>query len=376
MANPGAALLLLAALAPAAPSSHGRVTTPGSARTAQESNIPAPQGWAALDQGDAARAAGIFREALERSPYNPALHFGAGYASYLLGRLDASISSLKKALEYDPRFVQAAALLAQVAYDRGDLALAIRSMEKAVALAPADRMRSEQLTRWRNEAVVHDALDERIGVRFRILFEGHAQQAVADRVARVLERAYWRVGAALNSYPPESLTVLLYTERQFQDITRSPAWAGGEFDGRIRVAVGDAMRTPAALDRVIEHEFVHAAIASLAPRGVPVWVHEGLASALESDDDEWVVKALASTRWRLTLDQLAVGFDGLSTGKVMLAYAESAVAGRLLLEKLGPNLGVFLQMLGSGHTVGQALSTLDVRPEAFEAAWRARIGIR
>jgi hypothetical protein len=33
-------------------------------------------------------------------------------------------------------------------------------------------------------------------------------------------------------------------------------------------------------------------------------------------------------------------------------------------------------MLGSGHTVDQALSTLDVRPDAFQAEWRRRVGIR
>jgi hypothetical protein len=221
---------------------------------------------------------------------------------------------------------------------------------------------------------VHEDLEERVDLRFRVLFEGTAQQPVADRVSRVLERAYWQVGKVLNSYPPEALTVLLYTDRQFQDITRAPAWAGGEFDGRIRVAVGGALRTPAALDRVMVHEFVHAAIASLAPRGVPVWVHEGLASMLESRDHSWVKTTLGGTRRRMTLEQLGSGFDRLGEEMVLVAYAESAIAGQLLIERLGPNLTLFLQMLGNGHTVDQALSTLDVGPEEFEAEWRRRIG--
>jgi len=339
----------------------------------QEGDLPAPAGWEALERGDGAKAAAVFRDALDRSPDNPALHFGAGYAAYLLGRLDASISSLKKALRFDPRFIQAAALLGQVAYERGDLDLAIRSMEKAVALAPHDPLRSQQLARWRREAALHEDLDERPGVRFRVLFEGGAQQPIADRVSAVLERAYWQVGNILNSYPSETLTVLLYTDRQFQDITRAPAWAGGEFDGRIRVAVGGALRTPDALDRVMMHEFVHAAIAALAPRGVPAWVHEGLASVLESDDQAWVSTTLRTTKSRIALDQLAGGFDHLGRDLALVAYAESAVAGRLLIERLGPNLMVFLQMLGSGHTVSQALSTLHVRPEEFDAEWRRRI---
>ena len=256
-----ACLLLVSAPHPASIAAPGHALVERGTSTAvgeQDSDL-APEGWAALERGDASKAAAIFRDALDRSPYNAPLHFGAGYAAYLLGRLDASISSLKKALELQPRFVQAAALLAQVAYDRGDLELAIRSMEKAVALNPQDRMRAEQLARWKHESSVHESLDERTDVRFRVMFEGTAQQAIADRVSKVLEAAYWRIGKTLNSYPSETLTVLLYTDRQFMDITQAPAWAGGEFDGRIRVAVGGALKTPKSLDRVMIHEFVHAA---------------------------------------------------------------------------------------------------------------------
>jgi len=343
---------------------------------AQESGLPAPEGWAALERGDAARAATVFREALDRRPRDPALHFGAGYAAYQLGRHDAAISALKKALEFEPRFIQAAALLGQVAYDRGDLDLAIRSMEKARALAPGDPQIAEQLERWRRESAVHEKLEVRPSVRFRVLFEGSAQRAIGERVTQILESAYWSVGQTLNSYPSETLTVVLYTERQFQDITRAPSWADGEFDGRIRLAVGGALRSPGALDRVVTHEFVHAAIASVAPRGVPAWVNEGLASFLDSSDQSWVARSLASTNTRIPLGQLDDGFARFDGQLAAIAYAESAVAARLLTERLGPNLGVFLQMLGTGHTVDQALSTLNVRPEAFHAEWGRRVGSR
>ena len=56
-----------------------------------------------------------------------------------------------------------------------------------------------------------------------------------------------------------------------------------------------------------------------------------------------------------------------SAGRV----AESAVAAEILCESLGPKLGVFVQLVGSGHTPDQALSTLNVRPEAYHAEWRS-----
>ena len=343
---------------------------------AGQGEVPAADAWAALDRGDAARAASLFREALERSPRNPILHYGAGWAAYALGRHDAAISALKRALEFDAKFVQAAALLGTVAYASSDLDLAIRSMEKAAALAPNDPRIRQQLERWRKESDVHAKLDERTGLRFRVLFEGTQQQALGERVSRVLESSYWTIGKALNSYPGETLTVVLYTNKQFQDITRAPAWAGGGYDGRIRLPVGGALRTPATLDRVVRHELVHAMIAHAAPRNVPTWVNEGLASVLESTDRTWVRQVLGKTSEVFSLEDLEHGFDHLNGEEATVAYAESAVAAEILVERLGPNLGVFLQMLGNGHTTDQALSTLNVRPEAFHAEWRKRVGLR
>ncbi|MGH8636158.1 MAG: tetratricopeptide repeat protein [Burkholderiales bacterium] len=342
----------------------------------QQSELPVPDAWAALEKGDASRAAGLFREALERNPRSAVLHFGAGWAAFALGRHGAAISSLKKAVEYDASFPQAATLLAQVAYASGDLDLAIRSLERAVALRPAEFGLRQQLEQWRKESALHAGFDSLPGVRFRVMFEGAAQQAVGARVEQVLESAYWTIGKTLNSYPSETLTVVLYTDRQFQDVTRLPGWAGGAYDGRIRLAVGGAMRTPAALDRLVRHELVHAVIDHAAPRNIPAWLHEGLASALESPDRAWIAAALREVREVYSLDDLSRGFGHLDGPSARIAYAESALAAEILRERLGPNLGVFVQMVGNGHTVDQALSTLNVQPETFHGEWRRRLGVR
>jgi tetratricopeptide (TPR) repeat protein len=334
------------------------------------------EAWAALQRGDAAAAASIFRQHLERRPTDPQLHYGAGIAAYELGRTDAALSSLKKAIELDPTFVAALTTLAQVAYNGGDLDVAIRSLEKASALSPGDGGIAQQLERWRRESSVHSSMAEKPGVRFRILYEGAAQQAIGERVSRVLERAYWSIGKTLNSYPTETLTVILYTNRQFQDITRAPAWAGGGYDGRIRVAVGGALRSPRELDRVVTHELVHAVVGSAAPRNVPAWINEGLASYLESNDHAWARQVIRSAGTVFPLDDLANGFGGLDGASALVAYAESEIAAEILCETLGPNIGVFLQMIGNGDPLDQALLAVRVQPEAFRAEWRRRIGVR
>jgi len=346
------------------------------ATTALSQDLPAADAWAALERGDASRAAAIFRDALDRSPDNAILLYGSAQASLALGRTDAALSSLKRAVQHDPKFIHAYVLLAQVAYGAADLDLALRSLEKAVALAPRDRELAAHLDRWRKESELHRSFASAPSVRFNVLFEGPAQKAISDRVSAVLESAYWSVGKQIDIYPGVSLDVILYSNKQFRDITRAPAWAGGGYDGRIRLPVSGALKSPQMLDRVVIHEYVHSVIRSAAATGIPTWVNEGIASHLEPGDKSWVTEALKASSERIPLGELENGFDDLDGDSALLAYAESAVAGQLLVERLSPYVGAFLQLLGNGHTVDQALSRHGVKPEQFYAEWRRRVNMR
>jgi tetratricopeptide (TPR) repeat protein len=343
--------------------------------SAQDAQLTARDAWAALQSGDASKAAAIFRQELDRSPQNPTLHFGSAYASIALGRTDAAISSLKRAVEYNPKFLDAMILLSQVAYQSGDLDLALRTLEKAAALAPRNQEIANQLAEWRKESSLHQSFQTHAGIRFNILFEGPAQKALSDRVSALLENAYWKIGQTLNIFPGEALNVIIYSNKQFQDITRAPAWAGGGFDGRIRIPVNGALKAPQLLDRVVTHEYVHAVLRAAAPAGLPAWINEGLASHLESSNKSWAAAVLRRADGRISLDDLVEGFGRFDGPTSAVAYAESQIAGQLLCERLGTSIGPFIQLLGSGHTVDQALSTHGVRPELFYAEWRRRIGM-
>ncbi len=354
------------------------VVLPGLSQPARGQDAPptAADAWASLERGDASKAAAIFRAELDRAPRDPILHFGSAQASFALGRTDAAISSLKRAVEYNPRFLHAWVLLAQISYQTGDLNSALSALEKAAALAPRDTRIASQLAQWQKESSLHQSFQTHASVRFNVLFEGPAQKALSDRVSATLESAYWSIGQTLNLYPSVALDVILYSNKQFRDITRAPAWAGGGYDGRIRIPASGALRTPQALDRVVTHEYVHAVVRYAAPTGVPAWINEGLASHLESSDKTWATRVLRATGARIPLEDLVEGFGGLDSAVATVAYAESQVAGQLLCERLGANVGPFLQMLGNGHTVDQALSNHGVQPEAFYAEWRRRVGLK
>ena len=91
------------------------------------------------------------------------------------------------------------------------------------------------------------------------------------------------------------IDVVLYSPEQFKTVTRLPAWAVGIYDGRIKVPLGGTAATADDLERVLEHELVHAIVAAIAGPTVPAWLNEGLATALERNGAEWADEVAAAS---------------------------------------------------------------------------------
>jgi tetratricopeptide (TPR) repeat protein len=290
--------------------------------------------WTALNAGEAHAAAVGFREALAADPRNAKLHLGAGMAASLERRDADARDEFERALELDPKLAQARALLGQIQYRMGERELAVRTYETLVAMTPDDRDAQATLARWRREADLHDRMELAVGSHFTISFEGPKEADLAAEALELLDRAYWRISQLFGSYPAEPIGVVLYTSEQFRDITRAPAWAAGAYDGIIRVPMRGALDKREELDRVLSHEFTHALIRTLAARGVPAWLNEGLATALETGNLEWAEK-LASAHPPVPLRALASGFGRFTGGQAQLAYATSALAARRLLDEAG-----------------------------------------
>jgi hypothetical protein len=255
--------------------------------------------------------------------------------AHLQGRSEAARRYLIDALRIDPGLTAASLLLGRVLYDAGDIDGAIDAYQQASARTPGDPRLARQLEAWRAEAALHSGFRRKLGEHFTVLFEGPAEATLAERAVEILERAYWRVGTALNTYATEVITVVLYTREQFRDITQSPEWAGGAFDGRIRMPVQGALQESAEFERVLTHEFTHALVESVARRGVPFWLHEGLAVLFEGSDLTKKDKQVRDASARIPLSRLERSFEGLSGADASLAYAESAVAVRALLDQAG-----------------------------------------
>lgn len=331
-------------------------------------------GWEYMAAGRARAASDAFRDALAGDPRNPRLHLGAGAAAYSDRRdLDARME-IERALSLAPGMFDARMLLGRVQYRIGDLQTAIATLEGVVADAPSSPEARATLDRWRREAALHDRMRQVVSGGFTVSFDGPSGEALASGALASLDRAYWRVGALLGVFPSQPIAVVLYSTEEFADITQLPAWAVGAYDGTIRVPIRDALKNPTELDRVLAHELTHAFVHALAPGGAPLWLEEGLATALEADDLGWAERSIRDAQAPASLQALASGFSLLNAGQARLAYAISALVVRRILDDAGPGaVANLLRDLGDGidfdtaalHRLNRSLADLQTSGHSF-----------
>jgi len=333
-------------------------------------------GWKLLQSGEADRAAKIFAEALEAQPDEPVLQFGAAVASHLQGRTKDATTRLKRALDIAPNLTPASMLLGQLQYTAGDVNEAIATYEKALKHAPNDPDLTAKLRAWRAAADANRGFVESRVDRFRVSFQGHVDKPLAARATELLESAFWRIGRTLGAYPSDPVVVLLYTEKQFRDITLAPEWSGGVYDGRIRVPAAGATQKPQLFERVLVHELTHAMVASLAPRGIPTWLHEGLAQHFEGDDAGAARQRLKALGVVAPLRYLEGSFSHFTSDQAMVAYDQSLVIVDTLIRRGTVDWNALFRALGDSSRTEYTFDNFGLRYSELEEELGAAIGAR
>jgi tetratricopeptide (TPR) repeat protein len=310
-----------------------------------------------------------FVSAAQSRPADVSLALRAGYAAARLGRFADAEGWVRRALALSPELAYASALLAQVLHAQGKVVEAIAVVNAGLKHTPRDEVLLGLAESWRDEARRDARLYEARGAHFSVMFDGPADDVAARRVVDILEQAYLRIGGILAAYPAEPVGVVLYTREQFRDITRSPGWAGGLYDGRIKIPMIGALDRSGDLRRILEHEFVHALVAGLAGSTAPAWLNEGLAVALEPGDLGWARETLVASPRRLTYPELERGFGRLSEADAALAYAQSSLTVKRLLDLRGPAAMVaLLRSLGSGMPFAAAFqSAMQMRLDELQS---------
>lgn len=250
-------------------------------------------------------------------------------------------------------------------YRLNDLEGAREQAQAALALRRDEEL-IELLLKLRREISVQRDYDDARTAHFTVLYDGYEHEEIKVLVLDILKSAYADIGKELDHFPEEPITVILYTGKDFSDVTRAPGWAGGMFgktDGKIRLPVRGAEGQERALRRVIGHEYVHALVHALAP-SAPMWLHEGLAQYLSGDQAVSVAQVIP-------LPVLADGFPA-DARAAYAAYMVSLQAVTDLVDERGmPPLRRLLAELGAGKGIEAAFAAAYGEPfSRWARRWR------
>ncbi|MDH4100490.1 MAG: peptidase MA family metallohydrolase [Nitrospirota bacterium] len=332
-------------------------------------------GWANIKKGEYWDAIGNFKEAISYNQGEASFYLGLGLSYFQMKNLDSAIVELGTAAKMSKKDPMPHQLLGQIYYQRDDLVRALEHWEKALELDPQDTHTRSKIAKLKREQAVQSDFNRDTSSHFTIRYEGGEKAEVGKKVLSILEEAYGRLGRELSHFPSEDIVVILYSNQQFRDVTLSPGWAGGVFDGKIRIPIGNIDLNDLRLERVVRHEFTHALVHSIAA-SIPTWFNEGLARYFEGGNEaateKKALRGIAAKNMLIPLDALEGGFMVMNKERAWLAYAESLSAVTYLVERYGIyDTKRLLLDLAKGNSMGTAFyNVLFISYEDFQANWK------
>ena len=340
-----------------------------------------------LKRGQFAAAGRAFRQAAGLDPKNANLLYYRGVLAFKQGHYTESVDLLEKAIERKPENAAAWTTLGHAYYRLDRLDRTIAAWQAALARQAVE---SEALQRYlkqvRAETRLQDVALAGQSRHFRVkvdsTFSG-LENTAAD-VLRFLEDGHDKVSADLGFYPRETITVVLYAKRNFQQVTGMQHWVGGTFDGaRIRVAVKDYARHREAIRRTLVHEFTHMVVLRLAGgMPVPAWINEGIARVEEgvtSLEAHETLKRMGGKRGLFAFSRLEQPFASLnSVSDARLAYAQSCAFTHYLVSiHTMRGVGRFIRALRDPPAGGMPATfqkTFGVTLEDAIGKWKETLG--
>ena len=121
-----------------------------------------------------------------------------------------------------------------------------------------------------------------LGLRILLRYEpGQITEEVARALLVALDSEFARIHPNSAAPPASALSPSSKAATSYFNTTGAAEWSGGQYDGRIRVALLDSDGISPQTRRAFAHELVHACLSTLG--SWPAWLQEGLAQKLSGD---------------------------------------------------------------------------------------------
>ncbi|NIM14066.1 MAG: tetratricopeptide repeat protein [Candidatus Aminicenantes bacterium] len=213
----------------------------------------------------------------------PRLYLGLGACYFSLSRYAEAERAFSQVLELQPRHFLAHKMLGEIYYLTNNMDDAREHWQAALKIKPGDDYTKKRLTGLKKYKHMAENFETEVDMMFSVSFNGTKKPQLRDLVLNMLAEISRELGQKLNLYPNRQIPVILLTNQAFFDITGSPKWAGGVYEGHIKVPVDNYQ--PGLLRIVLAHEYVHAVIFDRLSFRCPWWLNEGLAQYLSGDQE-------------------------------------------------------------------------------------------
>ena len=272
------------------------------------------------------------------------LNLASAYLS--AGRSLQALREADQVLDARPTHVDALILRGEALYRVERLDAAIVAWTRAHEIAPSPRT-AQRLEKAQRERQVGGEFLRSDAAHFTLRYDGAVtEDDVGREILAFLEEQFDGLVRRYNHLPPSIIVVILYPAREFHEVTGTPSWTGGIFDGKIRVPIGGLDRVTDGLRRVLTHELTHSFVTSKSGGNASRWMQEGLAQLEEGK---------SPSRGTLTSLGRAYRSDGSRWGEE-LDYASSLALVHFLVGRYGSSsLVQILEQEGRGRSEDQAL---------------------
>lgn len=311
-----------------------------------------------VQEGNLDNASRLYREALAVAPDSITGRVELADLFLIRGNLQAAQSQLEQAKRIAPDEPTVREKLGNVYYRRGRTALAIREWERAMEISPnADLLLKLKKALRENDQDIE--FDEIRRPQFLIRYDGMVNEAIGRAIASALDEEYAELRQELRSSPRAPITVTLYTNREFEEVTDLPAWISAVYDGEVRIPVQGIDQVTPGVRKLLRHELTHSFINARTGGNCPTWFQEGLAQFRtdESPPDLYsTLRTAREDRRIMPLSSLEGSLLHYPEEKLRLAYLESLAATQYIVRRRGrPALVEILDRLADQWTMNDAL---------------------
>lgn len=317
----------------------------------------------------------LFEDGIYYDENDADLYLALGMTHFIRTDYENAERAFQKVLDLDPENTATYKQLGELYYLQNKLYEAETAWSMSYTLDSTDVAVEKRLSELRQQIHLRETLDTDESIYFSVTYDGAAMPQLEYVVLEILEAAYYDIGAKLQAYPKRQISVTLLAKEDFFDITGSPDWASGLYEGQIKIPVQGADRQQ--LKKVLYHEYVHAVLFDRIGPSCPWWFNEGLAQYLSdrvaeetapniavSDDVEQVGNTM--------LSELG-GVLNLDENTASKAYRSALTGVQYLTRSYGEaNLQRIIRLMADGNSFDTAFWIATGHSfDQFEKEWKS-----